>query len=481
MPPGSPRRQSTSTASTNFELPHVGTGRPVHRLGVIATVATFGGLLFGYDTGVVNGALEPLSEDFGLSALSEGLVVASLMVGAAFGAVFGGRVADTWGRRKTILLLAGVFIIGTLGCVLAPGAAFLIGARFVLGIAVGGASATVPVYLGEIAPSEKRGSYVTRNEVMIVGGQLAAFIINAAIFNFFGHVDSIWRWMLLVALAPAIALLVGMIFQPESPRWLISQGRTEEALAVLKQVRSPERAEAEIDEVTHLAAEDAKEATGGLSDLGTRWVLRLVLIGAGLGFFQQLTGINSVMYYGTQLLTSAGLDSGVAIIGNIANGVFSLAGITLGMYLLNKLPRRVMFLTGYGLIAVFHTLIALTAVIIPPGPAQAWTVLAFLVLFVFSMQGTVGPLTWLMLSEIFPMKIRSFAMGICVFVLWIMNAIVAQFFPPLIEALGMTATFGMFAGLAVIAFVFLALMLPETKDKDLAEFEREFKAKYGRR
>ena len=481
MPPGSPRRQSTSTASTNFELPHVGTGRPVHRLGVIATVATFGGLLFGYDTGVVNGALEPLSEDFGLTALSEGLVVASLMVGAAFGAVFGGRVADAWGRRKTILALAGVFILGTVGCVLAPAAAFLIGARFVLGLAVGGASATVPVYLGEIAPSEKRGSYVTRNEVMIVGGQLAAFIINAAIFNFFGHIDSIWRWMLLVALAPAIALLVGMIFQPESPRWLISQGRTEEALAVLKQVRSPERAEAEIDEVTHLAAEDAKEATGGLSDLGTRWVLRLVLIGAGLGFFQQLTGINSVMYYGTQLLTSAGLDSGVAIIGNIANGVFSLAGITLGMYLLNKLPRRVMFLTGYGLIAVFHTLIALTAVIIPPGPAQAWTVLAFLVLFVFSMQGTVGPLTWLMLSEIFPMKIRSFAMGICVFVLWIMNAIVAQFFPPLIASMGMTATFGMFAGIAVIAFIFLALMLPETKGKDLAEFEREFKAKYGRR
>ncbi|MGO1909521.1 MAG: sugar porter family MFS transporter, partial [Brevibacterium linens] len=346
MPPGSPRRRSTSTASTNFELPNVGTGRPVHRLGIIATVATFGGLLFGYDTGVVNGALEPLSEDFGLTALSEGLVVASLMVGAAFGAVFGGRVADAWGRRRTILLLACVFIIGTLGCVLAPGPEFLIGARFVLGIAVGGASATVPVYLGEIAPSEKRGSYVTRNELMIVGGQLAAFVINAVIFNFFGHVDSIWRWMLLVALVPAIALLVGMIFQPESPRWLISKGRTEEALAVLKQVRSPERAEAEIDEVTHLAAEDAKEATGGLSDLGTRWVLRLVIVGAGLGFFQQLTGINSVMYYGTQLLTSAGLDSGVAIIGNIANGVFSLAGISLGMYLLNKLPRRVMFLTG---------------------------------------------------------------------------------------------------------------------------------------
>jgi major inositol transporter-like SP family MFS transporter len=481
MSTGYPRRQSTSAASTKFDLPHMGSGRPVHRLGVIATVATFGGLLFGYDTGVVNGALEPLSEDFGLTSFSEGLVVASLMVGAAFGAVFGGRVADAQGRRKTILLLACVFIAGTLGCVLAPGAAFLIGARFVLGITVGGASATVPVYLGEVAPSEKRGSFVTRNELMIVGGQLAAFIINAVIFNFFGHVDSIWRWMLVVALAPAIALLVGMLFQPESPRWLISQGRTEEALAVLKLVRSPERAEAEVAEVTHLAAEDAKESTGGLSDLGTRWVMRLVIIGVGIGFFQQLTGINSVMYYGTQLLTNAGLDSGVAIIGNIANGVFSLAGISLGMYLLNKLPRRVMFLTGYALIALFHTLVALTAVFVPAGPGQAWTVLAFLVLFVFSMQGTVGPLTWLMLSEIFPMKIRSFAMGICVFVLWMMNAVVAQFFPPLIQGMGMTATFGMFAGIAVIAFVFLACLLPETKDKDLAQFERDFKAKYGRK
>lgn len=472
---------SAHTPGQQFDLPHMGSGRPLHRLGIIATVATFGGLLFGYDTGVVNGALEPLSDDFGLTPLSEGLVVASLMVGAAFGAVFGGRIADAWGRRRTILLLAVIFVIGTLACVLAPGAAFLISARFVLGIAVGGASATVPVYLGEMAPSEKRGSFVTRNELMIVAGQLAAFVINAVIFNLWGHVDSIWRWMLLVALAPAIALLVGMLFQPESPRWLISKGRSDEALEVLRQVRSPERAEAEVAEVTHLAQEDAKQATGGLSDLGTRWVLRLVFIGVGLGFFQQLTGINSVMYYGTQLLTSAGLDSGVAIIGNIANGVFSLAGISLGMFLLNRLPRRVMFLTGYALIAVFHTLIALTAVIVPAGPGQAWTVLAFLVLFVFSMQGTVGPLTWLMLSEIFPMKIRSFAMGICVFVLWIMNAIVAQFFPPLIESLGMTATFGMFAGIAVIAFVFLFTLLPETKGKDLAAFEREFKAKYGRK
>lgn len=472
---------SSPAPGKQFDLPHMGSGRPLHRLGIIATVATFGGLLFGYDTGVVNGALEPLSKDLGLTSLNEGLVVASLMVGAAFGAVFAGRVADTFGRRHTILLLAGIFIIGTLGCVLSPTAEFLFGARFVLGLAVGGASATVPVYLGEMAPSEKRGSFVTRNELMIVAGQLAAFVINAVIFNIWRDVESIWRWMLLVALAPAIALLIGMIFQPESPRWLISKGRTDEALEVLKQVRSPERAEAEVAEITHLAREDAKEATGGLSDLGTRWVLRLVIIGVGLGFFQQLTGINSVMYYGTQLLTTAGLDSGVAIIGNIANGVFSLLGISLGMFLLNKIPRRVMFLAGYGLIFLFHTLIALSAAIVPPGPGQAWTVLAFLVLFIFSMQGTVGPLTWLMLSEIFPMKIRSFAMGICVFVLWIMNAIVAQFFPPLIESLGMTTTFGMFAGIAVVAFFFLFTLLPETKGKDLAQFEREFKAKYGRK
>ncbi len=216
-------------------------GRPRSRLGLVAVIVTFGGLLFGYDTGVINGALDPLTADLGLTALTEGIVVSVLIFGAAFGAMFGGALSDRHGRRHNILLLALVFMIGTLGRVLSPSWQVLALFRFILDLAVGGASATVPVYLAEIAPVERRGSIVTRNEVMIVTGQFAAFVINAIIFNIWGEVEGIWRLMLLVAVLPAIGLFIGMLRLPESPRWLVSQGRDEEALAVLSQVRTAER------------------------------------------------------------------------------------------------------------------------------------------------------------------------------------------------------------------------------------------------
>lgn len=199
------------------DLPPDTKGPHTTRLGIIAVVATFGGLLFGYDTGVVNGALEPLTHDFGLTPRTEGLVVSFLTIGAAFGAVIGGRLSDAFGRRSNILLLACFFIVGTLACALSPNWQFLAGARFFLGLAVGAASTTVPVYLAELAPFERRGSLVTRNEVMIVVGQFAAFVINAVIFNVWGEHEGVWRFMLAVAVLPAIALLIGMLFLPESP------------------------------------------------------------------------------------------------------------------------------------------------------------------------------------------------------------------------------------------------------------------------
>src|SRR5699024_10579789 len=180
------------------DLPPDTKGPHTSRLGIIAVVATFGGLLFGYDTGVVNGALEPLTHDFGLTPRTEGIVVSFLTIGAAFGAVIGGRLSGAFGRRSNILLLATFFIGGTLACSLAPNWQFLAGARFFLGLAVGAASTTVPVYLAELAPFEKRGSLVTRNEVMIVVGQFAAFVINAIIFNIWGEHEGVWRYMLAV-------------------------------------------------------------------------------------------------------------------------------------------------------------------------------------------------------------------------------------------------------------------------------------------
>ncbi|GAA2788359.1 sugar porter family MFS transporter [Saccharopolyspora taberi] len=435
--------------------------------------------MFGYDTGVVNGALDPLTADLGLTPLSEGIVVSNLVFGAAFGAVIGGVLSDRYGRRHNILLLSLVFMFGTLGCVLSPNWQILALFRFILGLAVGGASATVPVYLAEIAPVERRGGIVTRNEVMIVSGQFAAFVVNAIIFSLWGEIDGIWRVMLLVAVLPAIVLFLGMLRMPESPRWLVAQGRDEEALAVLSQVRTTERARAEMAEVHRLAEEERAAKTAGAVDLGVRWVRLLILIGAGLGICQQFTGINSVMYYGTQLLGDAGFSSNSAIIANTLNGAFSVIGIAVGIAVINKIKRRTMLLGGFTLTTTFHLLVGLSAMLMPDGSAKAWFILVFVVLFVFSMQATIGPLVWLILSEMFPLKIRSLAIGISIFVLWIANGLVALGFPPVVKALGIANTFFAFAAFGLLALAFIATRVPETKDRSLEELEDDFRARYA--
>ncbi len=471
--------QHTTTATGATAHPTLPPDRPgphSKRLGLIAVVATFGGLLFGYDTGVINGALEPMKADLGMSSTVEGFVVSVLIFGAAIGALVGGRLADRQGRRRNILMLSIVFMIGTLGCVLAPSWEVLAVFRFILGLAVGGASATVPVYLAEIAPVERRGSIVTRNEVMIVSGQFAAFVINAIIFNLWGEHDIVWRFMLLVALAPAIALFVGMLRMPESPRWLSSQGHDDEALAVLKQVRTPERADAELAEVHALALEEKESQTGGWSDLATPWIRRLIVVGIGIGVFSQFSGINSIMYYGTQLLKDAGFSSSGAVLANTFNGLFSVLGVTVGILMMNKFDRRTMIITGFVLTTTFHTLVGIFALALPDdSTVKPYVILALVIGFVFSMQAFIGPLTWLLLSEIFPLKIRSFAMGVCVFLLWVANAIVAFAFPPTVAAVGISATFFVFAALGVAAIIFMVRMAPETRGKTLEQFEDEFR------
>ncbi len=468
--------QATGTPGAQHSaLPADLPGPHSRRLGLIAVVATFGGLLFGYDTGVINGALAPMKEDLGLTAFTEGFVVSILIFGAAVGALIGGRLSDRYGRRHNILMLAAIFALGTIGCVLSPSWPVLALFRFVLGLAVGGASATVPVYLAEVSPYERRGSLVTRNEVMIVSGQFAAFVINAIIFQLWGEHQSIWRFMLLVAVAPAILLFVGMLRMPESPRWLSSQDRDPEALAVLLQVRSPQRAEAEMAEVQALAEEEKLAQTGGWADLAVPWVRRLLLVGIGLGVFQQFTGINSIMYYGSQLLEEAGFSADAAILGNTLFGLASVVGISVGILVMNKVNRRTMLLGGFALTTSFHLLVGLAALLMPDNSVKPYVLLVFAVLFVFSMQGTIGPLVWLLLAEIFPLKIRSFAMGVCVFCLWMANAGVAFGFPPVVSSIGIAPTFFIFAGLGILALVFIATSVPETRGVTLEQFEDSFK------
>ena len=389
--------------TTSTPLPPDTPGPHSSRLGLVAVVATFGGLLFGYDTGVINGALEPLQADLGLSPFRVGVVAAILLLGAAVGAAIGGKLSDAWGRRTNILMLAIIFFVGTMGCVLAPNYEILALFRFILGLAVGGASVTVPVYLAEVAPTERRGGLVTRNEFMIVFGQFLAFAINAIIFNIWGEQPGVWRYMLLVAALPAIALFIGMLRMPESPRWLVSKGRDQDALGVLRQVRSPERAMAELAEVHALAEEEKEANAGGFADLAVPWIRRLLFIGIGLAIVQQLTGINSVMYYGTQLLQEAGFSNRAAIILNILNGVFSISGLLVGLYLMDRVNRRVMLLGGLIGTTTSHLLIGLSSLLLPEGQFRSYMILLFVVTFVFIMQGTLGPLVWLMLAEIFPL------------------------------------------------------------------------------
>ena len=460
-------------------LPPDTRGPHSRRLGLVAVVATFGGLLFGYDTGVINGALEPMEAYFGLTAFTEGLVTSILLLGAALGAAVGGRLSDRHGRRRNILLLAGLFFVGALGCVLAPDLSVLVVARFVLGLAVGGASVTVPVYLAEIAPSERRGGLVTRNEVMIVTGQFAAFVVNAVIGNVWGGHEHVWRYMLAVAALPAVALFAGMLRMPESPRWLASKGRDAEALAVLEQVRSPERAAAELAEVHALAEQEKQAHVGGWSDLGTRWVRHVLFIAIGLAVFQQLTGINSIMYYGTQLLQEVGFSADGALIANTANGAFSLAGVLVGLRLINRVDRRTMLLVGFAGTTTAHLLVGISSTVLPAGVVRSYVVLALVVAFVFVMQGTIGPLVWLMLAEIFPLKLRGFGLGVAVFLLWTTNFLVGLSFPQLVAGIGISSTFFVFAALGVAALVFIATSVPETRGRSLEELEAQFRRDYS--
>jgi major inositol transporter-like SP family MFS transporter len=462
-------------AERHRDLPPLTPGPQARRLGVIAVVATFGGLLFGYDTGVVNGALDSMTRDLGLVPATVGAVTAAILLGAAVGAFTVGRISDAHGRRPTIRTLAIVFLLAAVACVLSPSWEVLVGARFVLGIAVGGASVTVPVFLAELAPTEQRGGLVTRNELMIVTGQLAAFAVNAVIGSLWGSNADVWRYMLAVATLPAIALFIGMLRVPESPRWLLGKGREDEALAVLRTIRSDERAEAEMAELHDLAAEEAVARTGRIRDLFREpWLRRLVFIGMGLGVAQQVTGINSIMYYGTQVLQESGFSQQGALIANVGAGVIAVVAVVVGLRFINRLGRRTFLITGFAGTTLFHLLIGLASVALPHGTLRAVVVLVFIICFVGIMQGTIGPLVWLMLSEVFPLRVRGAGMGLTALVLWLANFAVSLTFPIAVAAVGISTTFFVFAVLNAAALVFVLMVVPETRGRSLEQLEEDF-------
>lgn len=450
---------------------------PKAYLRLIAIISTFGGLLFGYDTGVINGALPYMSKagQLNLTPAGEGIVASSLLFGAAFGAVFGGRLSDRNGRRKNLLMLAVVFFVATLGCTFAPNMAVMVVFRVILGLAVGGASVTVPTYLAEMSPTERRGRMVTQNELMIVTGQLLAFTFNAIIGTTLGEDGNVWRYMLVIATIPAVVLWFGMLILPESPRWLASKGKIGDALRVLQQIREQNMAEAELTEIKDNITAEAALDKATFKDLSVKWVRRILFIGLGIAVVQQITGVNSIMYYGTEILRDAGFGTEAALIGNIANGVISVLATFVGIYLLGKVGRRPMLITGLIGTTSALLLIGILSMLLQGTEALPYVVLSLTVTFLAFQQGAISPVTWLMLSEIFPQRLRGIGMGTTVFCLWITNFLVGFSFPILLAHVGLSITFFMFAVLGVFAILFVKKYLPETKGHSLEQIEYYFR------
>src|SRR5581483_1323908 len=449
------------------------------RLILISLIATIGGLLFGYDTGVVNGALLYMGRDLELTPADEGLITAALLLGAALGSLLAGRLADRIGRRRTLWLLAGTFVAGAIACALAPDRSALAAFRFLLGLAVGGASVVVPTYLAELAPPEIRGRLVTQNELMIVSGQLLAFAINALIAHTWGESHTVWRWMLGVAALPGIVLGFGSVFLPESPRWLIARARPAEAAAVLGRLRPPGAAAAEARAIAELAATEAASDIRGWSALRIPWVRAVLLVGIGIGIVQQVTGVNSIMYYGTQILSRSGLNIQGALVANVLNGVVSVLATFLGIALVGRIGRRPMLVTG--LIGTTSSLLLLGVVslLFQPSPSLAYLVLAAMSLFLCFQQGFVSPVTWLLLSEIFPLKVRGLGMGAATLVLWGANFVVAFSFPQLVARFGVSSTFFGFVVVGILAVAFSFRYVPETGGRSLEAIEELLQGRYS--
>lgn len=451
-------------------------------LQIIMISATFGGLLFGYDTGVINGALPFMArpDQLNLTPVTEGLVTSILLLGAAIGALFGGKLSDQYGRRKMILNLSFLFLIASLGTTFAPNVLLMAVFRFLLGLAVGGASSMVPAFLAEMAPHEKRGRMVTQNELMIVGGQLLAYVFNAILGVTMGDTGHVWRYMLFLCAVPAFILFISMLFVPESPRWLTAKGKKKEALDVLQQIRDEKRAKREFDEIKTAVEKDLKLEKASMKDFSAPWLRRILFIGIGVAVVNQITGVNSIMYYGTQILQEAGFGTKAALIANIANGLISLIAVIFGIWLVGKMNRRPMLIAGLSGTTTALLLIAIFSLVLDGSPALPYVVLSLTVLFLAFMQGCVGPVTWLVIAEIFPQRLRGLGSGISVFFLWIVNCIIGFAFPILLSSVGLAATFFAFVVLGVLGIGFVYKFMPETNGRTLEELEEHFQAQFNK-
>ena len=431
---------------------------------VAAAIAALNGLLFGFDTGIISGALLYIQQSFALSATLQEFVVSGVLVGAVVGAAFGGTLADRLGRRRLILMAALVFFLGALGMAFSPNVYWLIAARVVVGVAIGVASIVGPLYISEASPPNVRGALVSLNQLAITSGILVAYLVNYA-FSFNGG----WRWMLGAGMVPAVVLGLGMIFMPESPRWLLKQGQEDKAREVLRRTRTESQIDEELEEIQQV--EQVEES--GIGQLLQPWIRPALMVGFGLAVFQQVTGINTVIYYAPTIFKSTGFGSSASILATVGVGVVNVALTIAAILLVDKVGRRPLLLIGMTGMAL--SLGGLGLAFLLPGLSGyvGWIAVACLMLYVAFFAVGLGPVFWLLISEIYPLKVRGSAMSVATVGNWGSNLIVALTFLTLIQAIGRPATFWLYAALTIGAIVFTYFLVPETKGRSLEDIEAD--------
>lgn len=430
-------------------------------------VAALGGMLFGYDIGVISGAILFIKQAFSLSPGAEEIVVSAVLLGSLVGAAIGGTLADRFGRRKLLIGTAVVFGAGAIGAALAPSVAWLVIARLVAGTAIGIASFVAPLYISEIAPQSIRGKLVSINQVALTSGIVISYLVDYA----FSGTRS-WRWMFALAAVPASVFIVGLMLIPDSPRWLSARGSVDRAKDVLEHIRSPEQAAVEIEVIQQSLAQHKSHWSELLSPL----LRPAMIVGVGLAIAQQITGINTIIYYAPTIFRFAGFASAsAAILASVGIGVVNVVFTVVAMQLIDKVGRRPLLLVSLAGMTFGLAVLGLAFLLPQLGSALGWIAVASLTIYVGSFAVGLGPVFWLMLSEIYPLGVRGRAMSVGTLANWAANLIVALSFLTLTEALGKPATFWLYGAISIGAWFFAYFLAPETKGKTLEQIEAHWR------
>ncbi|GAB3063515.1 sugar porter family MFS transporter [Virgibacillus ainsalahensis] len=426
-----------------------------------------GGLLYGFDQGVISGVLLFIENDFPLSSFMEGVVVSSLLLGAIFGSASAGWLSDKIGRRKAIAIIAILFIVGSLGSALAPGVTTLIIARIINGLGVGGSMAIIPVYMSELAPTHMRGKLTALYQLMLTVGILTSYFSN----HLLAPMEA-WRWMLAVSALPGIAILIGLIFMPESPRWLLRRNEESKAKEVMQLFREPKEINEEIRAIKQIEQGENKNALGVLK---SKWVRPMLIVAVLVGVFQQIVGINAVIYYAPTIFRSAGLEDAASTLGTMGIGVVNVLMTVVAIMTVDKLGRKK--LLNIGGIGMSVSLIILSSILFTAGlnDSTAWLTVVMLAIYVMSFAVSWGAVAWVLIPELFPLKARGAGTGVAIMGMSAANLVVTLVFPMLLDVIGIAWMFVIFAVIGLTSIGFVSLFVPETKGRSLEEIENDLR------